>query len=535
MIQSESDPIPKPETAVPAPFAVIDIGSSAIRMVIAEVDTHGVIRQLDSLHREVALGKDTFVDGSISRNAIEESVGVLKTFRRVLQEYRITQDAHIRAVATNAVREAANRDAFVDRVFSATGITVEVIEEAEVSRYTYMCVQAAIDSDPALSDANLLVIEVSSGSTEVLFLQKRKLVYARPYRLGSFRLRETLEKQGAVDTHLLDVMKSQIKRTVDQISKNFHAREQIRMLVLGGDIRFAASHLLPDWNKETIGKLPVASLAHFTHKILKMPADELVRQYHLDYTDAETLCPALLTYATLAADLRMKYVYCAANTMREGVVREMAAGGALPVELQDQIMYSAIEIGRKYGFDQAHAQHVSFLSSTLFEALQAEHRLPSRFGLIIRIAAILHDIGLFVSNRSHHKHSMYLILNSDLFGLGPRDLLIVALVARYHRRAHPSPEHPEFNSLDRESRIVVATLASIIRIADALDRNYKQRVLSFAIAVGEKEVVLSVHNVVDLTVETLAIREKGELFGQVFGKDFVVQPAMAQEVSDAQS
>jgi exopolyphosphatase/guanosine-5'-triphosphate,3'-diphosphate pyrophosphatase len=525
-------PIVSAGDVLQTPFAIIDIGSSAIRMVIAELHPDGSIRVLESLHQEVALGRETFSTGRIERATIEDCVSTVKSFRRVLQEYRITQDAHIRAVATNAVREATNRDAILDRIYSATGITVDVIEEAEVSRYTYMSVQPLIDRDAALSEANLLIIEVSGGSTEVLFLQQRKLMYAMPYRLGSFRLRETLGRQGAAKLKLPEVMKGQISRTVDQISKSFRGREGVKILALGGDIRFAAKHLLPEWKRDTIGTLPVDELTAFTQKILKLSVDEIVRRYHLDYADAETVSPALLTYTTLAAALKIRMVHIAASTMREGVVREMAAGNVWPLEFQEQIIHSAIEIGKKYAFDQAHAEHVAMLSRKLFRGLQQEHLLASRYELILRIAAILHDIGSFISNRSHHKHSMYLIYNSDLFGMGSRDLQMAALVARYHRRAAPNPTHEEFSVLDRESRIVVTKLAALLRVADALDRNYTQHIRDFDILTEEAAIVIVVKNVLDLTLESMAMREKGALFGQIFGKDPVLRAASSQEITN---
>ena len=118
----------------------------------------------------------------------------------------------------------------------------------------------------------------------------------------------------------------------------------------------------------------------------------------------------------------------------------------------------------------------------LFRELQSEHGLDARFELLLRIAGILHEVGSFISDRSHHKHSMYIILNSDLFGLSRKDIALIALVARYHRRASPRAYHLEYNSLDRESRLVVSKLAAILRLADALDCKHTQQVRQLTIA-----------------------------------------------------
>jgi exopolyphosphatase/guanosine-5'-triphosphate,3'-diphosphate pyrophosphatase len=127
----------------------------------------------------------------------------------------------------------------------------------------------------------------------------------------------------------------------------------------------------------------------------------------------------------------------------------------------------------------------------LFDALRDEHQLGGRERLLLRCAAILHDVGLFVNARAHHKHSMYLILNSDLFGLTRRDMQLVATVSRYHRKALPSPAHPEFAGLAQADRMTVAKLAALLRVADALERSHREtpRTLEF-LREGDRFVIL---------------------------------------------
>jgi len=153
----------------------------------------------------------------------------------------------------------------------------------------------------------------------------------------------------------------------------------------------------------------------------------------------------------------------------------------------------------------------------LFDDLKEEHHLGGHERLLLRCAAILHDIGTYVHTRAHHKHSMYLIRNSDLFGLTRHDMLLVGTVSRYHRKALPSQSHPEFASLSLEDRMIVSKLAAILRVADSLDRTHRDapRPLEFH-REGERFVIL-VRDMEDLTVERLVLRTKGTLFTEVFG------------------
>ena len=179
------------------PAAVIDIGTSSIRMAIAEIDSTGGVRTLETLSQAVNLGKDTFTKGSIEKATIEKCVEILKSYRQRLREYQISRDDQIRVVATSAVREATNRLAFIDRVYIATGIQVEPIDEAEVNRITYLGVAPFLNAERSLANAHTIVVEVGGGSTEVLIVRNGDVIFSHTYRLGSLRLRQTLESYGA--------------------------------------------------------------------------------------------------------------------------------------------------------------------------------------------------------------------------------------------------------------------------------------------------------------------------------------------------
>ena len=157
------------------------------------------------------------------------------------------------------------------------------------------------------------------------------------------------------------------------------------------------------------------------------------------------------------------------------------------------------------------------LAGTLFSCLAEEHRLGPSHRLLLSVAGILHDIGIFVNPRSHHKHSMYLIQNSELFGLSRRDTFLVALIARYHRRATPKAVHQEYAALDRGDRLVVAKLAAILRVADALDRSHSRRIAGIECSREKDRFVISVPNVDDLTLEQVALQNKGDMFEEVYG------------------
>ena len=191
----------------------------------------------------------------------------------------------------------------------------------------------------------------------------------------------------------------------------------------------------------------------------------------------------------------------------------------------EQIVHAAEMLGKKYDFDRTHAQRVTQLCQRLFTLLAAEYHLSARLELTLTLAGLLHDIGQFVEMSGHHKHSLYLITHSNLFGLGARDIQLVAVVARYHRKALPSLTHPEFSALDAESRLTVLKLAAILRVCDALDRRHMHASAPVSFTREGKELIISMQNQSDISLEQLALKDKANMFEQVFGMNVVLRRA----------
>jgi exopolyphosphatase/guanosine-5'-triphosphate,3'-diphosphate pyrophosphatase len=355
-------------------------------------------------------------------------------------------------------------------------------------------------------------------------MRSGNVLYSHTYRLGSLRLRETLEAYQAPTIKLREIMQTQIERTVKQIHEHITGEGNIEMIALGGDMRFAAAQLLPDWHQESLARVPLVSLEELTNRLLSMSEDRIVRKYHMSFPDADTIGPALLTYVHLAKVFKLVNVLVTNTNLRDGLLKEMAMKAAWSDELNNQISRSAVELGRRYHFDEAHGRHVAELSRKLFQALQPEHQLDKRQEIILYLAALLHEMGLYVSFQSHHKHSMYLIRNSELFGLGRKDVLLVALVARYYRRASPQPDHEGYSTLGRDERVAVAKLAALLRVAVALDESRSQRITEFRCLREDGRIVISIPNIEDLSLEQLALRQNGALFEEIFGVPLLLRP-----------
>ncbi|MEZ6133281.1 MAG: Ppx/GppA phosphatase family protein [Pirellulaceae bacterium] len=506
------------------PVAVIDIGATSIRMAIAEIDPEDNVLPLESLSQAVTLGKDTFTQRRIKKSSIEDCVRVLKSYRRLLLEYGITRSDQMRVVATSAVREAINRLAFLDRVYIATGMEIEPLDEAEVNRITYMGIQPQLQADPRLAASRAMVIEVGGGSTEVLVVQSGNVLFSHTYRLGSLRLLEQLEKFDAPPAKQRALMESQILRVVAQIREHVGHDGPLEMIASGGDLRFAAGHLIEDWNPAELAYLSVEQLNDFARRMLLMSDDEIVQQYGISFQDAETVAPALLSYVLLARSFDQHEIAVSDTNLRDGLLQDMAIRDVWTTNFRSQIIRSAITLGRRFDFDEKHARHVATLCRKIFSDLQAEHQLEPKLELTLYIAALLHEVGGYINARSNHKHAMYIIRHSELFGLSRRDVLLIALVARYHRRSSPQPQHEGYSMLDRSDRVAVSKLAAILRIAIALDDSRSQRITDIQCRIDKKRLVITAEGIEDVSLEQLALRQSGNLFEETYGLPAQIRP-----------
>ena len=361
--------------------AVIDIGTTSVRMAIAEISPAGTIQILEHLSQAVNLGKDTFTRGRIHRDTIEECAQVLKSYQQILGEYGIQSPDDLRVVATSAVRESTNRLAFLDRIYIATGIEIDPMDEAEISRITYLGIQAELERLGTSTDT--VVCEVGGGSTELLLVRNGQVQFSHTYNLGSLRLRKAVETYNAPIVQSRQLMESQIQRTIDMLHEQMPVGQQRNLVALGGDIRFAASQLIEDWSIIEGGVISTDALEEFTNDILQMSLDNIVRNYELRVThqEAETLGPALLTYLCIAKHLKVSEIHISGINLRDGLLQEMALEEAWSKEFQNQIIGSVLELGRQYDFDEGHAQQVASLASQLFHQLQQQHDLGWGFSL----------------------------------------------------------------------------------------------------------------------------------------------------------
>jgi exopolyphosphatase/guanosine-5'-triphosphate,3'-diphosphate pyrophosphatase len=525
---SPADAPSGPDAASPPELvAVLDMGASAIRLVVAEIGQDRSIRLIEEGSRGVLLGRDTFSSRAIRSPTIDAAVSALENFRRIIDGYGVRR---VRAVATSAVREARNVDLFLDRIQRRTGIAFEIINEAEESRLLYLATRRALARRAPLRGAWTLLTEVGGGSTSLTLLRRGQPDRSGVYALGAVRLRQQLGLRRLSHDVQLALLKRFIANVIAETRLEIPLRNVTYMVAIGGDVRFAAAQLLEGATDDGVREIARDTFFAFCDEIERLDEEQLVDRFRLPAVEAETLVPSLLVYRALLSETAARRLVVSDASLRTGVLLDLAEPrGALSTEeFERQVLASAEAVGHRYRFDRAHGRHVAMLATRVFDEFRDDHGLSGKERLLLQVAALLHDIGLYVSLRGHHRHSQYLLSVSQIFGLTDDETAIVSNIARYHRRGLPQRSHLPYVALDREDRLIVDKLAAILRLANALDAEHLQKVRDVRLVRRGRAWILQIDGSGDLTMEQLAATARADMLTETFGRELIIRRTGAQ-------
>lgn len=513
-----------PSPAIPPKLvAVLDMGASAIRLVIGEIAPSQPVRIVEEASRGVLLGRDAFSAGAIRPQTAEAALRAIEGFRTIMDGYGVSQ---VRAVATSPVREARNGETFLDRIRGRTGIAFEIINEAEESRLVHLAVRHSLGRHGAFKGAWTLLVEVGGGSTDLTLLRRGEPNRSGVYALGAIRMRQQLNLREHGHDLQVSLLKRYIANVIEEIRVDIPLRRVTHMIAIGGDVRFAASQILDQDQQDGIRDIPRDAFIAFCDQVERLDEEALADRFRLPAVQSETLVPALLVYRTLLVETSTRRLVVSDASLRMGALLDMAEpGGRLGAEdFERQVLASADAVGQKYRFDRAHGRHVARLATRLFDQLRDEHGLSDRERLLLQVAGLLHDIGTYVNLRGHHKHSQYLLSSTQIFGLSDIETAMVANISRYHRRGMPQQSHLPYIALDRQDRLIVNKLAAILRVANALDAEHLQKVQDIKLVRQDPAWVLELIGSGDLTMEQMATSARADMFTETFGKPLLIRP-----------
>ena len=461
---------PRPErlAAGARRIAAIDIGSNSVRQIVADVTSDGGITVVDEMKAAPRLGAELEESGVLGTTAMvraAEAVGRMATLARQLGASRIE------AVATSAVRDAANGEQFVARVRQEAGLELRIIDGAGEARLSWLSALAHFD----VGVGRTVVMDIGGGSLELALAADGVLDDLLSMPFGALRLSERFLRDDSSPNAL-----GRLRRHVRASLKTVLPRRDwrgARLIGSGGTFtNLAGIHLARRGMlvARTVHETAVSrvDVEHILDALADMPPDERRNVPGLNPERADIIVAGIAVAAEVMARIEARDVHVSRYGIREGLLLEIARVTPVVADPGVARERSVREFAERCHYEAPHAVQVQRLALRLFDTIGARLGCAPEERQTLADAALLHDVGYHINYDRHHKHSYHLILHAELLGISPSEQVVIANVARYHRGAPPKKKHRNFGALDKELRDRILRLSALLRFADGFDRGH---------------------------------------------------------------
>jgi exopolyphosphatase/guanosine-5'-triphosphate,3'-diphosphate pyrophosphatase len=507
-------------------FAAIDIGSNSVRLKISRLQA-GRLKEIHEDREVTRLGEGVFKSGLLSPEAMSETVRVLRRFHRAMQDCGTDS---VKIVATAALRDARNSRAFLEWVRSTTGWTIEIISGLEEARLIHL----GIVSSGRLGATNVLLVDLGGGSCELTLSRHGHIRDTVSLPLGAVRLTGEF-------LHHDPPRKSEFRRLQEFVAREIgRAQARIKAARVGTVIATsgtaaalvgASRHLQPAEKQRPANYATREMIRRIAKQLSRLPLEQRKKVPGIGPRRAEIVCAGAVVYAELLERCHLAGFRYSALGLRDGILAQMAAeydrstrsGRAVESERWESIK-RAVE---HYRVDMNHALHVRESALQLFSALKSVHQLPAEYREWLSAAAMLFEVGDYVNRNGHHRHTHYIIANSEILGYTPHQRRIIGSIARYLGKSRPTPGDGPMNSLSPEDQEDITKASMLLRIARALNMGRSRSVGKVGVSArsGKVSMKLTPRGKASVDLEVWSIEKDSSYFREVFGRELSVAAA----------
>ena len=496
-------------------LAAIDIGTNSIRLVVAEALRSGSYRTLDDEKETTRLGKSLASTARLDPEAAERTLQALRRMKQIATGYQVRE---LRVIATCAVREAEDGPDFCRRAKEELGIDIEVISSEQEAHFAFSSVARNFD----LAGKNVVVADIGGGSTEIVLASGGVIEDIIGTRLGAVRVSEMFGQGQALDNDQFAELIRHIDRELKRRAKGVML---VPHLLIGSGGTFTTLAEMTLAAKRQVGAAPRgheitrAEVSHTLDRLRKMPPKTRRNVPGLSPDRVDIITAGVAIIDRLMGYFEVNRLLIHDRGVRDGLLLSMIDNLVGAAAEQSNDRDAIVErLARNCGVDLEHGRQVARLAGVIFDQLAAPFDLCPTDRPLLEAAAKLQDVGYLINYEKHHKHSYHLIANSRLAGFQPRELEMVANIARYHRGSTPKRRHENFKRLSRDEQRQARRLSAILRLAGGLDRSNSRQVRSVEVTVERDRVVLRAVADEFPEVDLWAARRRAEPFEKAFGR-----------------
>ncbi len=502
-------------------LAAIDIGTNSIRCIVVEVDQQGRYTILDDEKATVRLGENLAASGAISAAAFARAVDAMSRIRKLIDGLKVSE---VEAVATSAVRSASNGDELVAVLTRELGREIKVISGDEEAELVARSVRHNFD----MSGKRYMIIDIGGGSVEIMSAVANHVESCFSLELGAVRMTDRFINSDPVR----DPEIAKLRRFVRSELKAAFAEKRPTVQTFigsGGTITTLASMVM-NMRRQTYTtshgfEVLRSEVVHLLAMLVRKDVKSLRNVPGLNPDRADIIVAGFVVIDELMKYFGANMMLINERGIREGLIIScMKRMNLLPdMAVPRNWKESILEFARSCRFDEPHSRHVAKVSLSIYDSLWKEFGLKKNDRRLLEAAALLHDVGYFISYNSHHKHSHHLIRHADLFGFSPREREMMALIARYHRKSLPKKKHPEYYRLEPKDQQTVSRLGGILRLSDGLDRRRSGLVEVVALKRSGLDFSFKLLGTEDISVEVFGGNAKKDLFEKAFDGNVIFE------------
>lgn len=506
-------------------FAAIDVGSFELELGIYEISTKNGIRRVDHMRHVIALGKDTYNSGKISYRLVDEMCQILGRFKEVLETYHV--EAY-RAYATSAMREAKNSQIILDQILVRTGIEVEIISNSEQRLLSYKAIAIREADFNKIIQKGTAIVDVSFGSVQISLFDKDALVSTQNMKVGVLRLRELLNRIQTETKVQYSLVEELVDNELITFKKIYLKDREIKNIIGIGESILYLFRAAGGAEARSVEKIGTAEFKKFCERLVTLSVSQIEDEFGVNADYATLLVPGALIYKQILEMTGAEMLWIPGIRLCDGIaaeyaehIRQIKFGHSF----EDDILAASRSMSKRYRCPVSHIQNIEGFAVKIFDSMKRFHGLGERERLMLQIATILHDCGKFVSMNNPSQCAYNIIMATEIIGLSHREREIIANVVRYNTEEFDYNQVHVENGDSEGATILIAKLTAMLRLANALDRSHKQKMVTYKMNVKENQLVIGTAFEGDLSLEMIAVIQKAEFFEEIFG----IRPMLKQK------
>lgn len=494
-------------------FAAIDIGSYEVSMKIYELSKKNGIREVNYIRYRMELGRDAYAKGKISNHLLDELCTVIGHYVEEMKEYRV---ASYRACATSALRELKNPHLLVEQIYQRTGVKIEILSNSEQRFLSYKSIAARDNNFQEMIQSGTAILDVGGGSVQVSLFDKDTLVSTQNLKLGILRIRERLRQLEKETTHYERLVEEFIHNELVGYKRLYLKDREIKHIILLGD--FFTDTIFH--GQDVMRELTSEDLEKRYKKIVNASPNTLMEELEIPLEYASLATPTAVLYRSFVRVFNAEEVWAPGTILADGIAYDYGEKNKIiktTHNFENDILEAARNIAKRYNSNKQHIQHVLKMALAIFDGMKKIHGMGSRERLLLQIAVLLHDCGKYVSMRDVAECSYSIVMSTEIIGLSQDEREVIANTVRYNTQ--PFEYFEELNhatGINTSKYLLVAKLAAILRVANALDRSHLQKIEEMRVSIREKELVLTVETNKDILLEQGLLEDKADFFQDVF-------------------